>query len=438
MISPVGWYAETLRSASSTTRSTLEVCQSSAIESASATRPASKAGCVSAARDESSGWITSAVRHSFSARHLMLTAAAILCLAVMDVSAQTRLSDLVEVQHAQRKELIGYGLVTGLDRSGDRTISRRGAVFTVQSIANMLENFGITIDGERLRTRNVAAVMVTATIGPYHAPGSEIDVTVSSLGDASSLQGGVLLQTPLFDPDNEEVYAKAQGPLVVGGINAEIPGARVARNQTLTATVPGGGIVEQNTQFAHDVEAPLGLVLRDPNHTNARRIAEQVNETFEEELASVQHPGLVHIQWPEAFREPGSMNIFTSLIMEQEIAVDTPARVVINERTGTIVAGGNVIIDEVMIAHGNIQVRTQVRPFIVQPPPFTQGEAIVEEIPEVGISEQAAQTMLLEPETTVEQLSGSLNSLGLSPRDIISIFQALDRAGALRGKLIVM
>ena len=358
--------------------------------------------------------------------------------AVSETEAQTRLSDLVEVEHAHRKELIGYGLVTGLDRSGDRTLSSRGSVFTVQSIANMLENFGITVDGDRLRTRNVAAVMVTATIGPYHAPGSEIDVTVSSLGDASSLQGGVLLQTPLFDPDNEEVFAKAQGPLVVGGITAEIPGARITRNQTLTATVPGGGIVENNTRFSHNANAPLGLVLRDPNHTNARRIAEEINTTFDEDLAEVQHPGLVYVTWPEAFREPGSMNTFTSIVMEQEIAVDTPARVVINERTGTIVAGGSVIIDEVMIAHGNIQIRTQVTPFIVQPLPFAGGETVIEQIPEVGISEQAAQTMLLEPETTVEQLSGSLNALGLSPRDIISIFQALDRAGALRAKLIVM
>ncbi|MDI6402129.1 flagellar basal body P-ring protein FlgI [Balneolaceae bacterium ANBcel3] len=352
--------------------------------------------------------------------------------------AQTRLSDLVEVENAHRKELIGYGIVTGLDRTGDRTLSSRGAVFTVQSIANMLENFGITVDSDRLRTRNVAAVMVTATIGPYHAPGSEINVTISSLGDASSLQGGVLLQTPLFDPDNEDVLAKAQGPLIVGGITAEIPGARVSRNQTLTATIPGGGIVEQNTAYEHNLEVPLGLVLREPSYTNARRIAEEINNTFDEDLALVRHPGLIHVEWPDAFRDPSTMNLFTSIIMEQEIIVDTPARVVINERTGTIVAGGSVIIDEVMIAHGNIQVRTQVRPFVVQPQPFAGGETVIAEIPDVGISEQAAQTMLLDPETTVEQLSGSLNALGLSPRDIISIFQALDRAGALRGKLIVM
>lgn len=371
-------------------------------------------------------------------RILLLAIAAVLVLVSLSFGQTTRLSDLVEIEHAQRKELIGYGLVTGLDRTGDRTLSSRGSVFTVQSIANMLENFGITVDAERLRTRNVAAVIVTASVGPYHAAGSEIDVTVSSLGDANSLQGGVLLQTPLLDPDNEEVFAKAQGPLIVGGITAEIPGARVTRNQTLTATVPGGGVVERNREFLHDTDQPLGLVLRDPNYTNARSIVEVINNTFDEELAFIQHPGLVKVNWPEAFRERGSMNIFTGIVLEQEIAVDTPARIVINERTGTIVAGGKVIIDEAMISHGNIQVRTQVTPFISQPPPLSGGETTVVPIPQVGISEQSAQTIVLEPETTVQQLSGSLNSLGLSPRDIISIFQALDRAGALRGKLIVM
>jgi flagellar P-ring protein precursor FlgI len=374
----------------------------------------------------------------FSAGSCLLVSFVLFLLMAETTVAQTQLSELVEIQNAQRKELIGYGLVTGLDRTGDRTISSRGSVFTVQSIANMLENFGITVDADRLRTRNVAAVMVTATIGPYHAPGSEINVTVSSLGDASSLQGGVLLQTPLFDPDNEEVSVKAQGSLIVGGITAEIPGARVTRNQTLTATIPGGGIVESNDEFSHNTDQPLGLVLRDPNYTNARRIVEAINQRFDEELALVHHPGVVQVEWPEAFREKGARNIFTSLILEEEIEVDTPARVVINERTGTIVAGGRIVIDEVMISHGNIQVRTQVTPFVSQPQPFGQGETIAVPVPEVGISEEAAQTILLDPDTTVQQLSAALNSLGLSPRDIISIFQALDQAGAMRGKLIVM
>lgn len=374
---------------------------------------------------------------------ITLSFAALLCgiicgLFTIKAQAQTRLTDLVELENMQRKELIGYGLVTGLDRTGDRSLGNRGAAFTVQSVANMLENFGITVDAERLRTRNVAAVMVTASISPYHAPGSEIDVTVSSLGDARSLQGGVLLQTPLIDPDNEEVFVKAQGPLIVGGLSAEIPGARVSQNQTLTATIPGGGVVERNEEVDLDTGVPLGLVLRDPNYTNARNIVEVINDTFDEELASIHHSGLVRVEWPEAFRERGNMNVFTSIILDQEIVVETPARVVINERTGTIVAGGDVIIDDAMISHGNIQLRTQVNPYISQPPPLSGGETTVLNIPEAELREDLAQTIVLEPRTTVQQLAASLNSLGLSPRDIISIFQALDRSGTLRAKLIVM
>ncbi|MDR8394230.1 flagellar basal body P-ring protein FlgI [Aliifodinibius sp. S!AR15-10] len=369
---------------------------------------------------------------------LLLTVLIMISLVAGETRAQTRLSDLVKVQHAQPKKLIGYGLVTGLDRSGDRTISSRGAAFTVRSIANMLQKFGITVDSDRLRTRNVAAVMVTATIGPYHAPGSEISVTVSSVGDASSLEGGVLLQTPLLEPDTEQVYAKAQGPLVVGGINAEIPGSRIRRNQTLTATIPSGGVVEQNQKFTPDTDAPLGLVLREPSYTNARRISEAINNNFDEQLASVFNPGLIQVDWPDVFQAQGMRNTFISTILEQQIQVDTPARVVINERTGTIVTGGSVTIDDALISHGSIQVRTQVTPYVSQPPPLSGGETQVLPVPEVGISEESAQNIVLQPNTNVQQLAGSLDNLGLSPRDIISIFQALERAGALRGELIVM
>tara|TARA_R100000908_G_scaffold35437_1_gene16260 strand:+ start:80268 stop:81413 length:1146 start_codon:yes stop_codon:yes gene_type:complete len=379
------------------------------------------------------------LRRNFKKPVLLLFSLFFFGMGVTDqASAQTRLTDLVELENMQSKKLIGYGLVTGLDRTGDRSMGGRGAAFTVQSVANMLENFGITVDREKLRTRNVAAVMVTATISPYHAPGSEIDVTVSSLGDARSLQGGVLLQTPMLEPDNDEIYVIAQGPLVVGGIAAETRGASVSQNQTLTATIPGGGSVERNEEVELNTAVPLGLVLRDPNYSNARSIVESINGAFDEELASMHHSGLVRVQWPDAFQDRGNMNIFTSIILDQTIEVETPARVVINERTGTIVAGGEVIIDDAMISHGNIQLRTQNTPFISQPPAFSGGETTVLNVPEAQLSEDIAQTFLVEPETTVQQLAASLNALGLSPRDIISIFQALDRSGVLRAKLIVM
>ncbi len=352
--------------------------------------------------------------------------------------AQTRIGTLVEINQAQTQKIIGYGLVTGLDRTGDRTYGSRGASFTVQSVASMLDKFGINVDSERLRTRNVAAVMVTAEISPYHSPGSEIDITVSSLGDARSLRGGVLLQTPLLNPQTQELYAFAQGPLIVGGYDAGIPGARISQNQSLTATIPGGGTVERNEVYIPTREEPLGLILKDPNYTNATRIAEAANDQFEEEIASVSNAGLVTIQWPDGFENSGDLNFFTNTVLGLEIEMETPARVVINERTGTIVAGGDVVIDEVLISHGNIQIQTQVTPFVSQPPPFSGGNTVQEAIPSTGVTEEQAQNLVLEPDTQVSDLSESLTNLGFSARDIISIFQAIDRAGALKGTLIVM
>jgi len=354
------------------------------------------------------------------------------------VKAQSPLSELVKVQNAHPVKVVGYGLVTGLNRTGDRTLSRRGAQFTVQSVANMLKNFGIKIDPEQLRTRNVAAVMVTGVIGPYNASGSEIDVTVSSMGDARSLRGGVLLETPLIDPNTKKTYAEAQGPLVVGGVSAELGNSQMSRNASLTATVPGGGTVSINNNFQLDVQKPLGLVLDKPGYVNAQRIVDAINNNFGDKIASIYNPGLVQVKWPDAFQKPGARNILVSTIMKQKVQMTKPARIVINERTGTIVAGGNVTIDNAMVSHGSVQVKTQVTPFISQPPPLSGGKTKVVPVPRVDISEEAAQNMVFQPDTNVQQLAQMLNSLGLSPRDVISIFQALDRAGALHGQLIVM
>ncbi|MEX2347351.1 MAG: flagellar basal body P-ring protein FlgI [Balneolaceae bacterium] len=353
-------------------------------------------------------------------------------------TAQTRLSDLVEIDKARKTELIGYGLVAGLDRTGDRALNRRGAVFTVQSVASMLRKFDINVNPEHLRTRNVAAVIVTATIGPYHAPGSDIDIAVSSLGDASSLNGGVLLQTPLMHPQNDQVYAFAQGPLIVGGFNNEIAGSRVSRNPSLTATIPGGASVVSNEMYSPDRDEPLGLILRQPNFNNASRIVDVINERFEEPIASAENAGFVTVQWPDGFIDTGDLTFFTSIVMDLEIDVDVPARVVINERTGTVVAGGDVLIGEVLVSHGSIQIRSQVNPFVSQPLPFTGGETVEGTATEVGMTEESARNIILEQDTNVTELANSLNNLGFSPKDIISIIQAIDRAGALKGKLIIM
>lgn len=353
--------------------------------------------------------------------------------------AQTKIRDIAKVYGANDRVLIGYGLVTGLDRTGDRTIRRQGAAFTVQSIANMLQNFGINVDPDIMRTRNVAAVMVTARLTPYNAQGSLVDVTVSSLGDATSLVGGVLLQTPLIDPEDKDYYVKAQGPIIVGGITAEIPGARVSQNQTLTGIVPNGGIVISNGSFQLDKSQPLGLILTNPSYANADRIADVINQTFSAPLANVHNAGLIYVSWPAQLTELSELNRFVSQIFDLEIETDAPARVVINERTGTIVAGGTVRIAEVLVSHGNIQIATQQTPFVSQPTPLSiGGQTISGNISSASITEGPNKTFVLEPNTNVTSLAAALNTLGLSPRDIIAIFQAIHKAGALKGELVIM
>lgn len=361
-----------------------------------------------------------------------------ICGFVPQVQAQTKINALTNIQNARDTQLIGYGLVTGLNRTGDRTSGRRGSAFTVQSISSMLNKFGINVDPEMLRTRNVAAVMVTAEVSAYNAPGSDIDVTVSSLGDARSLRGGVLLQTPLLDSRTNEIYAYAQGPLVLGGISASRPGASISRNQSLTGTVPGGGSVTQNRVYSPTRDQPLGLILKEPSFTNANRMVEAINNKFGEEVASATNAGLVNVAWPNGFETTGDLNFFTSQIMELEIEVETPARVVINERTGTIVAGGDVEIGNVLVSHGNIEIRTQTTPFVSQPPPFSNGQTVAGAVTEVDLKEGAAKNLVIDPDTKVTDLAESLNQLGFTPRDIISIFQAIEKAGALKGKLIIM
>lgn len=340
---------------------------------------------------------------------------------------------------ANDRVMIGYGLVTGLDRTGDRTIRRQGAAFTIQSIANMLQNFGINVDPELMRTRNVAAVMVTTRLTPYNAAGSSVDVTVSSLGDATSLVGGVLLQTPLIDPEDKDYYVKAQGPLIIGGISAETAGARVTKNQTLTGIVPNGGMVVSNSSFELNKNKPLGLLITNPSYSTADRLADAINQAYNAPLAKVYNAGLIYVSWPDQVTELTDLNRFVSQVFDLEIETETPARVVINERTGTIVAGGSVRISEVLVSHGNISISTQSTPFVSQPAPISYGgQTITGSITSASINEGPNKTFVLEPNTNVTSLAAALNTLGLTPRDIIAIFQAINRAGALKGELVIM
>ena len=350
-------------------------------------------------------------------------------------TASARLKDLVAISGAAPLQLTGYGLVVGLDRTGDRARGRSGAPYTVQGIANMLQRFGIAVDPATLGSRNAAAVMVTATLNPFAGSGSGLDVTVSSLGDARSLAGGVLLQTPLQDMmSGGDVYAMAQGPVLTGTLLAEAAGTSTRTGPTNTGRVPSGGIVVR----APETVLPAGtldLVLRQPDFTNAAAVMEAVNGTFPGSATAV-HAGLVRVQVPvEAGGTAGLMAALEGL----RVGVDVPARVVLNERTGTIVAGGGVSIAEVMITYGSLTISTAIDPAISQPEAFSRnGETVAIPVGSTDIDERPVRSVVLQPNTTISELAAALNELGLAARDVMAVFQAIDRAGALQGELVVL
>lgn len=370
-------------------------------------------------------------------RHLN-TLFATLILAV-NVFGQARIKDIASFQGMHAMHLIGYGLVIGLDGTGDRSSGASGAIFTVQSVTNMLEKFGITVPVDKLRVRNVAAVMVTTKLDPFINNGTKIDVTVSSLGDAKSLEGGVLLTTPLLGTDGE-VYAMAQGPVSIGGFNIETgEGEKIRQNYALVGRVPNGAIVEKVLQFEFDIREPLGIMLTKPDFTTSVRIADIINKHFAAALATPVNAATVVTRWPSNMTQPGDIVKFISEIETLEVLQDRIAKVVINERTGTIVAGGEVKISEIMVSHGNLTIHTKRRPVISQPAPFSRrGRTVVDGFTETTIEADDARNVVIKNIVTVSDIASALNQLGVKPRDIIAIFQAIKEAGALQAELIVM
>ena len=362
----------------------------------------------------------------------------LLCLMLLPMAAQAqnggsaRLKDLVVLEGAAPMQLTGYGLVVGLDRTGDRARGKRGAPYTVQSIANMLRQFGITVDPAVLSSRNVAAVMATAMLDPFGGAGSTIDVTISSLGDAKSLSGGILLQTPLLNPLTGEVHAMAQGAVSTSAVLAASSGSSVKVNHSNTGRVPNGAIVTTAPPTQLDPQR-LGLVLSRPDFTNARRIVEAINAIYAD-AATVEHPGLIRLAVPA---DDGPATLLAAL-ESLEIDIDVPARIVINERTGTIVAGGDVRIGEVMVTYGSLIVSTQSDPFVSQPQPFSQGQTVAGNAATASVTEEGSRSVVLPSNTDVNELAAALNELGLTARDVIAIFQAIKRAGALQGELIIL
>jgi len=343
-----------------------------------------------------------------------------------------RIKDIASFQNDRQIDLIGYGLIIGLDGTGDGSSTR----FTVQSLVNMMERMGLTVDAKQVKVKNVAAVMVTGKISSSNNTGSRIDVTVSSVGDASSLQGGTLLMTPMSSLDGT-VYAVAQGQVSIGGFNVQLDdGNKIVNNYTLVGRVPGGGLVQMSLpESGNDKDLYLNLLT--PDYTTSSRIVNRINREYGLAAYAVDE-GSILLQVPDSLSHPNDRVRFISNIGRLRVEPDVIAKVVINEKTGTIVAGQNVTISPVSLAHGNLTITVQSSPIISQPEPLSQGQTVVTSESRVSVEEEMARVIQLPEIVTISQMARALNTMGATPRDIIAIFQALKETGALRAELVLL
>ncbi len=353
---------------------------------------------------------------------------------VSEVSA-VRLKDIADIRDLNNVQIVGYSLVVGLDGSGDG----RRSLFTQQSVRNMLQRFGLSVNSDQMNTKNVAAVMVTATLSPFAKKGSRVDVTVSSMGDASSLEGGTLLLTPLESKEGI-VYAYAQGNLSVGGVNIETVGFEQYRqNYTLVGRIPNGAVVEQDIDVRLGENNRLDLLLREPDFTTAMRVSNAIDSVFGLTMASAVDAGMITVNIPNQFQQQGQIVQLLAQLERIQVTPDVEARVVINERTGTVVVGGNVQLSEAAVSQGTLTVKVNAMPIISQPTPFSQGQTRVMQQTMTSVSEEnQTQVTVINQTASVTDLADALNALQVSPREIVTIFQALKQAGALQAELIIM
>jgi flagellar P-ring protein precursor FlgI len=348
-------------------------------------------------------------------------------------AATSRIKDIADFESVRDNMLVGYGLVVGLGGTGD---SLRNSAFTEESLKSMLERLGVSTRGNLLNTRNVAAVMVTATLPPFARRGSRIDVSASALGDAKSLMGGTLLVTPLVGADGE-AYAVAQGPLSISGFEAEGDAERVVRGVPTSGRIAGGGIVEREVDFALNDLHELRLALRNPDFTTAGRIAAAINGLLGGGAATAVDPGTVALPLPNAYR--GRAAELLTTIEQLRVEPDSPARILIDEDTGIIVVGQNARISTVAVAQGNLTVRISEAPQASQPNPLAEGETVVVPRTDIEVDDQAERRMVvLDTGVTLSDLVEGLNALGVGPRDLISIIQAIRAAGALQAEIELM
>lgn len=367
-----------------------------------------------------------------------LIAALVLALALVadlaalpPAAAEPRIKDLVEIDGVRGNDLVGYGLVVGLDGTGDGI---RNSPFTEEALVNLLERLGVNVDGEAIRPKNVAAVIVTATLPPFARAGSRIDVTVSAIGDAKGLLGGTLVMTPLNAADGE-IYAVAQGPVIAGGVGAEGDAASVRLGVPTSGSIPGGARVEREIDFEFSQQTRIRLALREPDFTTAARIEAAINRALGRSVARMSDAGTVTLDLAAAGEPPARL---ISRIENLAVAPATRARVVVDQRSGTIVLGSDVTISRVAVAQGNLAIRVTETPIASQPNPFAEGETLLLPRTAIDIDQGGESRMaLVEENVTLADLVDGLNALGVGPRDMIDILKAIKAAGALHAELLV-
>lgn len=345
--------------------------------------------------------------------------------------AEPRIKDLVEFEGVRGNDLVGYGLVVGLAGTGDGI---RNSPFTEEAMANLLERLGVNVSGEQFRPKNVAAVIVTANLPPFSRSGSRIDVTVSAIGDAKSLLGGTLVMTPLNAADGE-IYAVAQGPILAGGIAAQGDAASAQIGVPTSGSLPGGARIEREIPFTLSDLQTLRLALREPDFTTASRIEATINAELGQPIARMDDSGTVSLN---VLAQSGSPARLIASIENLEVSPSLKARVVVDQRSGTIVLGADVRISRVAIAQGNLSIEVNETPIASQPNPFSEGETLALPRTDIQINKGGKQKIALVKENvTLADLVGGLNALGVGPRDMIDILKAIKAAGALHAELIV-
>jgi flagellar P-ring protein FlgI len=355
-----------------------------------------------------------------------------LALSALPARATSRIKDLANIEGVRQNQLVGYGLVVGLNGTGD---TLNNIPFTKQSLQAMLERMGVNIRGATIRTGNVAAVMVTGNLPPFGTQGTRMDVTVSSLGDAKNLQGGTLLVTPLLGADGN-VYAVAQGSVAVGGFQAEGAAASITRGVPTVGRIANGAIIEREIEFALNRLPNVRLALRNADFTTAKRIAAAVNDYLGAKCAEPIDPSTVQLSVPPEFK--GNVVAFLTEIEQLQVEPDLVAKIVIDERSGIIVMGRDVRVATVAVAQGNLTVTISESPQVSQPNAFSRGRTVVTPNSRVGVSEDGKKFALVRSGVSLQQLVDGLNGLGIGPRDLIGILQAIKAAGAIEADIEVM